>query len=86
MALITPTWFKQRQGKAEEAGTNTYRLTGPNLKEAFISIRLGDNSRWAAVLRYTADGPDVAATEPVIATPYEAWEAAFEIYRNHVII
>jgi hypothetical protein len=86
MALITPFWFKQRQGSAEPAGENTYRLTGPNLREAFISIRRADDGRWAAVLRHAADGPDVAATEPVIDTEYEAWEAAFEIYRSHVVV
>ncbi len=85
MELVTPMWFKQRQGKAEAAGENTYRLTGPNLREAYISIRKGDSGLWAAALRDAADGPDVAATEPEIASPYEALEAAFEIYRNHVI-
>jgi hypothetical protein len=86
MPLITPMWFKQRQGKADAAGDNTYRLTGPNLREAFISIRQADTGRWAAELRYAADGAAVAKTEPVIATAYDAWEAAFEIYRNHVVI
>lgn len=86
MELVTPMWFKQRQGKAEAAGENTYRLTGPNLREAFISIHKSDNGLWAASLRYAVDGPEIAATEPEIATPYEAWEAAFEIYRNHVIV
>src|SRR2546425_367822 len=38
MALVLPSWFKQRQCKAEEAGPNTYRLSGPNLREAFIRI------------------------------------------------
>lgn len=86
MALVTPMWFKQRQGKAEEAGENTYRLTGPNLREAFIRIRQGADGLWAASLHYAADGPAVAATEAEIATPYDAWEAAFEIYRNQVIV
>jgi len=85
MDLVTPTWFKQRQGKAEEAGENTYRLTGPNLREAFISIRRADNGLWAASLRYALDGPEIAATEPEIPTIFEAWEAAFEVYRNHVV-
>jgi hypothetical protein len=86
MALVSPMWFKQRQGKAEEAGENTYRLTGPNLREAFIGIRKADNGLWAGSMRYALDGPEIAATEPEIGTPYDAWEAAFEIYRNHVIV
>jgi hypothetical protein len=86
MALVLPTWFKQRQGKAEEAGENTYRLTGPNLREAFISIRMAGDGLWAGSMRYALDGPEIAATEPEIGTPYDAWAAAFEIYRNHVIV
>ena len=39
----------------------------------------------SAALRLSADGPEVAGTEPVFATPVEAWEAAFELYRSHVI-
>jgi hypothetical protein len=85
MELITPFWFKQRQLKAEAAGTDVYRLSGPNLKEAFVGIRRGDNGRWAAFLRDTADGADVAATEPQFETVYDAWEAAFELFRGHVI-
>ena len=36
--MVVPFWFKQRQGKAEQAGTDTYRLTAPNLGETFIGI------------------------------------------------
>ena len=68
------------------AGANTYRLTAPNQGEAFIAIRQGDNGQWSAALRQTADGPDVVATESEFATPGEAWEAAFELYRTRVIV
>jgi hypothetical protein len=84
--LITPFWFKQRQCKAEPVGEGTYRLTGPNLKEAFITIRRDESNRWSAALRFAADGPDVAATPYEFATDYDAWEAAFELYRVHVIV
>jgi hypothetical protein len=86
MALVTPTWFQQRQAKAEPAGENTYRLFGPNLPEHFLSIRRGPNGKWLGALRREADGPDVAVTEPEFEHEYEAWEAAFELYRGHVII
>jgi hypothetical protein len=86
MSLIVPTWFKQRQGKAEPAGTDTYRLTAPNLAESFIQIRQAENGRWAAVLRQTADGPELAATETVFERPDEAWEAAFELHRTRVVV
>jgi hypothetical protein len=83
---ILPSWFKQRQGKAEPAGDATYRLTAPNLGEWFISIRQADNGRWSASLRRTADGPEVAATPPELPRPVEAWEAAFELYRVNVVV
>jgi hypothetical protein len=86
MGVVVPTWFKQRQGKAEEAGENRYRLTGPNLREAYIGIRRGENGHWAAVMQKTADGPDVAATERMIDSPYEAWQEAFELYRCYLVI
>jgi hypothetical protein len=86
MALVTPFWFKQRQGKAEEAGPNLYKITGPNMKEAFLGIRQGDNGRWHAFVRHQADGPDVAATTESRTTPYEAWEVAFEMYRTLEIV
>lgn len=86
MALVTPFWFKQRQGKTEEAGPDLVRVSGPNMKEGFLGIRKGDNGLWMAYLRTSADGPDVDATPPVIDTAYAAREAAFEMYRKHMII
>jgi hypothetical protein len=86
MAIVPPFWFKQRQGTAEPAGPDTYRLTAPNLGEAFIGIRRADNGHWSALLRTSADGPEVATTEPVYETPDDTWGAAFELYRNHVVI
>ena len=86
MALIEPFWFKQRQAKAEPAGTDTYRLTGPNLQEGFISVRKGENGKWEGVLRWSADGPEVAATGPEFDLPVDAWEAAFELYRRQAVV
>jgi hypothetical protein len=86
MALVTPYWFKQRQAKAEPAGNDTYRLFGPNLPEAFLSIRRADNGRWGAALRLSAEGPEVATAPPEFETPLDAWEAAFELYRQIVIV
>ena len=84
---VLPSWFKQRQCKAEPAGSDhVLRLTGPNLGEAFISIRPTDNQRWQAALHLAPDGADVAVTEPELETPRDAWDAAFELYRTHVIV
>jgi hypothetical protein len=86
MQPVLPTWFKQRQGKAETTGDNTYRLTAPILPEAYISIGQGENGRWAAFLRTAADGPAQASTEPVFETPGGAWAAAFELHRTHLVV
>jgi hypothetical protein len=84
---IVPFWFKQRQCKYEPAGGDyVLKVTGPNLGEAFIRIQQTESRRWQAAFRRSADGPDVAVTEPNIATEREAWDAAFELYRENVIV
>ena len=85
MAPVLPSWFKQRQCKAEEAGANQYRLTGPNLPEAFIRIEKADGG-YRAVLRRAADGPDVLVSQQPLPTEYEAWGTAFEFYRGEVLV
>jgi len=86
MVPVTPFWFKQRQAKAEEAGRNLVRVSGPNLKDAFLGIRQEEGGLWSAFLRDSADGPDLQATPPVLETAYAAWEAAFEIYRKEMVV
>ena len=86
MEPTLPTWFKQRQGKAEPAGTDTYRLTAPNAREAYIQIRRAENGRWSAALRLSVEGADVAATEAEYDRSEDAWGAAFELYRIHEVV
>ena len=64
---------------------NTYRLSAPNLAEAFIAIRQDSTGGWVPVLRLTKDGPDVANSTAPLTTPQEAWDAAFEQYRQTVV-
>jgi hypothetical protein len=87
MAVTVPSWFKGRQARAEEAGPHLLRLTGPNLNEWHAGIRRADNGRWVAFVRRTADAEDTIAVElsPGL-TESDAWQAAFEVYRNQVII
>ena len=80
-----PFWFKQRQCKAEPQGDHLLKLTGPNLGEAHVWVR-PEGPYWQAGLRRTADGPDVAVTEPDVPSERDAWEAAFELYRTHFIV
>jgi hypothetical protein len=82
---LAPFWFKQRQCKAEPAGENALKATGPNLGEAYLRVE-PDGGRWRASLRQKPDGADVAATAAKFPSPAEAWEAAFELYRVHVIV
>ena len=86
MQPIVPFWFKQRQAKAEPAGTDTLRVTAPNQQEAYISIRQDAEGRWGAALRLAADGPDVAATSATYHTAQEAWDAGFELYRSELVV
>ena len=71
---------------AEPVGPETYRLTGPNLQEALVSVRKADNGKYQGVVRLSADGPDLAVTEPVFDNLFEAWEATFELYRQKIIV
>jgi hypothetical protein len=86
MTLTVPTWFKQRQATAEPAGDHQYRLFGPNLTVAFVGIRQADTGKWLAFLRTAADGPDADVTEPRFDTVFDAWDAAFELYRTRVVV
>jgi len=82
---ITPFWFKQRQCKMEprEEG-RVLKVTGPNLGEAYLQVQ-SEGGRWTAALRMTADGQAVAQTEAESSSEQAAWNAAFELYRQHVI-
>jgi hypothetical protein len=80
-----PFWFHQRQGALEPAGEDTYRLTAPNLSEAFIGIHPVTDG-WAPIFRLTADGPDLAPGDVTGPTPLEAWLAAFELYRVRLVV
>jgi hypothetical protein len=86
MLRDVPFWFKQRQCKAEPAGDNVLRVSGPNLGEAFLIVRKAENGRWQAALRLAAGGADMAATEATFPTDDDAWLAAFELYRGNVIV
>lgn len=85
MSMIVPSWFKYRQGKAEEIAPHTYRLTAPLMPESVIAIRQAENGKWAAALRTAVDGPDVAATPPEFEAPQDAWVAAFELHRLNLV-
>jgi hypothetical protein len=87
MQPILPFWFKQRQCKAEPAGSeNVLKVSAPNLGEAFIRVEQADNQQWRAALRLNADGPDVQTTGADFVSPQAAWDVAFELFRQNVIV
>ena len=61
------------------------QLTAPNQQEAFILIRQ-DGDKWAAAVRETADGEDLEATDAQFDNPHRAWEVAFELYRQQLLV
>ena len=85
MEPVAPFWFKQRQGSLEPAGEEQYRLMAPQLPPAFIHLARGDNNLWTAGLRLAAEEPDVAVTDVQYDNRQDAWGAAFELYRNHLV-
>jgi len=86
MELLPPSWFNLRQGKVEAAGTNTYRLSAPNLKETYLVLSHNQNGLWSASLRSAADGLDLIASGEEHAHLEDAWDAGFELYRTHVVV
>jgi hypothetical protein len=86
MTPVKPFWFAQRQGKADEAGENLYRLHGPIMREAYIGIGRGENGKWSAFVRSEAAGADLTASQVIYDHELDAWHAAFELYRGQFII
>ena len=86
MEPTEPFWFKQRQAKLEPIGDNTFKVTAPNQGESYLQIRSDGKGRWAAAVRTTPDGADLASTGPEFETAGEAWQAAFELYRRTLVV
>lgn len=80
-----PFWVKGRQANVEPAGPGMYRVTGPNLPEAVVGVRMTDDLRWQGFLRAKADGPEIAAGTSTQSNARDALFAAFELYREHMI-
>jgi hypothetical protein len=81
-----PFWFRMRQGKAEPAGRERYRLSAPNLNDAFIGIQQLQDARWVPTLQLSEDGPNEAGMSDEFDDPQDAWEAAFESYRQRLVV
>jgi len=86
MQPVPPFWFQQRQGKMEPAQPNLFRLTAPNQGEAFIFVERADNALWSAGLKTAAEGSVTATSGPIWESEPDAWAAAFELYRNEIVV
>ncbi|MFN4259153.1 MAG: hypothetical protein ACK4RK_07630 [Gemmataceae bacterium] len=86
MEPVPPSWFKYRQGKVEMVNGQTCKLTAPNLPEVFLRIQQEAEDKWSADLRLGAEEPVLARSNVDLPNPIAAWEAAFELYRQHVVV
>ena len=48
MTIDVPYWLKQRQAHADEAGPGLWKISGPNLADAVVGVRMAANLRWQA--------------------------------------
>ena len=83
--LDIPSWVKGRQAKVEPVGQGAYKVSGPNLPEAVVGVRMTDDLRWQGYLTAAAGGPDLAATTSTQDNPRDSLYAAFELYRERLI-
>jgi hypothetical protein len=83
--LDIPSWVKGRQARVEPLGQGMYRVTGPNLPEAVVGVRMTEELGWQGFVRSTAEGPDTAAATSGQDNPRDALYAAFELYRERLI-
>lgn len=85
-----PFWMAQRQVKSEPLNDHTLRLVGPNLPTCDVTVLpLPVGPGWRVVVaRLEADGArtTLMQTETGFHSPEAAWQAAFELYRQRVIV
>ncbi len=91
MIPALPFWVLQRQVKTEQVSEDTLRLNAPNLPTYDIAVQPATDSQlWRAVLYRLADADGdkvlTAESDPPLPSRQSAWEAAFELYRQHVIV
>jgi len=83
-----PFWMRQRQIKVEPLGETTLRLSTPNLPVHEVSLK-DQGTQWRSeVFRLPAEGQRELLAERVFeASRHEAaWENAFELFRQAVVI
>jgi hypothetical protein len=90
MTINPPFWVAQRQIKIEPVNDTTLRLSGPQIPTYEISARPSEGGvAWVAAL-WQPGGNEAASilireNETLQAEQADAWQAAFELYRRHVV-
>ena len=85
-----PFWMHQRQLKADPMDDSTLRLSGPNLQTyeiALVPVSVGPG--WRVIITRIGSEVErttVMQTEISFTAQDAAWQSAFELYRQHVII
>jgi hypothetical protein len=89
MLPTPPFWVVQRQVKVEPVDECTVRLQAPNLPAYELALRpVSGAPGWTVVLYRTEGGGErhPVAESDALADQPSAWEAAFELYRQHVVV
>lgn len=84
-----PFWMLQRQIVSESVNDQTVRLSGPVLPtcEVTVAPRAEGGGYRLVVERSGESGKSlVAEAESTQAAADAAWQSAFEIYRQHIIV
>jgi hypothetical protein len=83
-----PFWMRQRQIKAEPLGESTLRLSTPNLPVHEVTLEVQGMHWRSEVFRLPAEGQRESLAERVFEASRReaAWENAFELFRQAVII
>ena len=83
-----PFWMRQRQVKAEPIGETALKLTAPNLPVHELAVAAAAPGWKALVYRVPADGQKVLVAERAFSAPSleSAWQDAYELFRQQVII
>lgn len=91
--MVSPTlpfWMRQRQIVAEPVNEHTVRLTGPILPACEVTVQPGAGEETTGYLlrveKANEAGKEVIAEAKSSLPREEAWQAAFELYRQQVIV
>jgi hypothetical protein len=83
-----PFWMLQRQLKAEPIGETSLRLLAPNLPAHELTLEAIGPSWRSAIYRVGANGDKHLVAERVfdVADRERAWQNAYELFRQEVIV